>query len=186
VAVCQAQIVRNDANAALKTANELLALSEEHGLPQTRAAALVYLGWAMGQADDAPAGMQRVEQGLTTYSQLGIRTNLCLMMCLSAETYFKAKQYDQALERSNLAIAISSEIGDRWCLPRIHAVRAHLHQIFDEIEEAEERLRSAIEIATQQSSKGLQLHAAIHLAASGATRARCSKRANCWVPYTGG
>jgi hypothetical protein len=63
VAVCQAQIVRNDANAALKTANELLALSEEHGLPQTRAAALVYLGWAMGQADDAPAGMQRVEQG---------------------------------------------------------------------------------------------------------------------------
>jgi hypothetical protein len=51
--VCQAQIVRNDADAVLKTANELLALSEEHGFPQTRAAASVYLGWAMGQADDA-------------------------------------------------------------------------------------------------------------------------------------
>jgi hypothetical protein len=84
--VCQAQIVRNDAHAALKTAHELLALSEEHGLPQTRAAALVYLGWAMGQADDALAGIQRVEQGLTKFNQLGVRTNLCLMMCLSAET----------------------------------------------------------------------------------------------------
>ena len=97
--VCQAQIVRNDADAVLKTANELLALSEEHGFPQTRAAAFVYLGWALGQADDALAGVQRVEQGLTKFNQLGVRTNLCLMMCLSAETYFKAKQYDQAVER---------------------------------------------------------------------------------------
>jgi predicted ATPase len=75
----------------------------------------------------------------------------------------KAKQYDQAMERANLAIATSSEIGDRWCLPRIHAVIAHLHQIFHEIEKAEERPRAAIEIATQQSAKGLQLHAAIQL-----------------------
>ena len=162
--VCQAQIVRNDADAALKTAHELLALSEEHGLPQTRAAALVYLGWAMGQADDALAGIQRVEQGLTKFNQLGVRTNLCLMMCLSAETYFKAKQYDQALERANLAIATSSEIGDRWCLPRIHAVRAHLHNTFRAIEKAEESLLEAIEIATKQSAKGSQLYVAIHLA----------------------
>ena len=122
--VCQAQIVRNDADAALKTAHGLLALSEEHVLPQTRAAALVYLGWAMGQADDTLAGIQRVEQGFTKFNLLGVRTNLCLMMCLSAETYFKAKQYDQAVERANLAIATSSEIGDRWCLPRIHAVES--------------------------------------------------------------
>jgi hypothetical protein len=85
------------------------------------------------------------------------------MMCLSAETCFKAKHYDQAVERSNLAIAISSEIGDRWCLPRIQAVRAPA-SIFDEIENAEDRLLAAIEIATQQSAKGSQLHAAIHLA----------------------
>jgi predicted ATPase len=85
------------------------------------------------------------------------------MMCLSAETCFKAKHYDQAVERSNLAIAISSEIGDRWCLPRIQAVRAPA-SIFDEIENAEDRLLAVIEIATQQSAKGSQLHAAIHLA----------------------
>jgi class 3 adenylate cyclase/predicted ATPase len=162
--VCQAQILRNDADAASKTAHELLALSEEHGLPQTRAAALVYLGWAMAQADDALAGIQSVEQGLTKFNQLGVRTNLCLMMCLSAETYFKAKQYDQAVERANLAITNSSEIGDRWCLPRIHAVKAHLHDTFHAIEKAEGSLLAAIEIATEQSAKGSQLPVVIHLA----------------------
>ena len=85
-------------------------------------------------------------------------------MCLSAETYFKAKQYDQALERANLAIATSSEIGDRWCLPRIHAVRAYLHRTVNAIEEAEASLLAAIEIATEQSAKGSQLPVAIHLA----------------------
>jgi predicted ATPase len=45
--VCQAQVMRNDAGAVIDTATELLRLSEEHGLPQTRAMALVYLGWAI-------------------------------------------------------------------------------------------------------------------------------------------
>jgi predicted ATPase len=125
---------------------------------------LFTLAGRWGQADDALAGVQRVEQGLTKFNQLGVRTNLCLMMCLSAETYLKAKQYDQAQERANLAIATSSEIGDRWCLPRIHAVRAHLHNTFRAIEKAEASLLEAIEIATKQSAKGSQLHVAIHLA----------------------
>jgi class 3 adenylate cyclase len=46
--VCQGQVTRNDPAAAMNTATELLTLSEEHGLSQTRAFALVYLGWAMG------------------------------------------------------------------------------------------------------------------------------------------
>jgi len=41
--VCQAQVARNDATAVMNTATELLSLSEEHGLIQTRAIASVYL-----------------------------------------------------------------------------------------------------------------------------------------------
>ena len=44
--VCQAQVARSDAVAVVNTASELLTLSEDHGLPQTRALALAYLGWA--------------------------------------------------------------------------------------------------------------------------------------------
>nr|WP_240543112.1 AAA family ATPase [Bradyrhizobium canariense] len=48
--VCQAQVARSDAAAVVNTASELLALSEEHGLPQTRATALAYLGWPWAKA----------------------------------------------------------------------------------------------------------------------------------------
>jgi len=162
--VCQAQIVRNDADAVLKTANELLGLSEEHGLPQTCAAALVYLGWATGQTNDVSNGIERIEQGLAKYNQLEVLSNLCLMMSLSAETYFKAKRFDRAMEQANRAVATSVEVGDRWCLPRIHTVRAQLHQTFREIGKAEACLRTAIEIATEQSAKSSQLYASNHLA----------------------
>ena len=68
------------------------------------------------------------------------------------------------MEQANLAIVTSSEIGDRWCLPRIHTIRAQLLQTLCEIDAAEVSLRMAIEIAGAQSAKGAQLHAANSLA----------------------
>jgi predicted ATPase len=162
--VCQAQVARNDAVAVVNTANELLTLSEEHGLPQTRATALVYLGWAIGQIDDASRGVGRLQEGLAMYNRLGVRSNLCLIICLLAETYFMAGQYEKSMEQANLAIATSSEIGDRWCLPRIHTIRARLLQTFREVDAAEASLRMAVDVAAAQSAKGAQLNAANSLA----------------------
>ena len=162
--VCQAQVARGDAAAVAKTANELLALSEEHGLPLTHGTALACLGWANAQTEDVGCGIQRLEEGLAMYSQLGLRTNLCIMICLLAETYLKAGQYEKAVQQANLAIDTSSEIGDRWCLPRIHTIRARLHQTFGDIDAAEASLLMAVEIAAAQSAKGAQLHAANSLA----------------------
>jgi predicted ATPase len=162
--VCQAQIVRSDAAAVVRTASELLTLSEEHGLPQTCATALVHFGWAIAQTDDVSGGIQRLEEGLAKYNRLGVRTNLCLMICLLAETYFTARQYDKAMEQANLAIATSSQIGDRWCLPRIYTIRARLLQTFRKVDEADASLQTALDIAAAQSAKGAQLHAANSLA----------------------
>jgi predicted ATPase len=162
--VCQAQIVRGDAAAAKTTADELLRLSEEHALPQTRAAATAYLGWAIGQTGDVRRGIEPLEEGLAIYDRLGIRTNRCLIICLLAEAHLMAGQYQKALEQAERAIATSSEIGDRWCLPRIHSVRARILQTSGQVEAAEASLRMALDIAAAQSAKGSQLHAAISLA----------------------
>jgi tetratricopeptide (TPR) repeat protein len=162
--VCQAQIARSDAVAVVNTANELLTLSEEHGLPQPRASALAYLGWAIGQTEDVSRGIRRLEEGLAMYNRLGVRLNLCLMICLLGETYFMAGQYEKGMEQANLAIATSSEIGDRWCLPRIHTIRARLLQTFGKVDEAETSMQTALDIAAAQSAKGAQLHAANSLA----------------------
>jgi len=158
--VCQAQVARGDAPAVVNTASELLTLSDEHGLPQTRATALAYLGWAIVQTADVSRGIPLLEEGFATYSRLGVRNNLCLIICLAAETYLAAGQYRRGLEQTELAIAASSEIGDRWCLPRIHMIRGRLLQKLREIDAAEADLRMAIDIAAAQSAKGAQLQGA--------------------------
>jgi hypothetical protein len=89
---------------------------------------------------------------------------LCLTICLLAETYFMAEQYEKGMEQANLAIATSSEIGDRWCLPRIHTIRARLLQTFRQVDAAEASLQLAVDIAAAQSAKGAQLQAVNSLA----------------------
>ena len=76
--VCQAQVTRNDTAAVVDTATELLKLSEEHGLPQTRAMALVYLGWATTKTRSDTQGLRFLEDGLAAYNRLGARNNLTL------------------------------------------------------------------------------------------------------------
>jgi predicted ATPase len=163
--VCQAQVTRNDTATAFDTATELLKLSEEHGLTQARAIALVYLGWAMSQTSEDIQGLRLLEEGLAAYNRLGARNFLGFITCLSAEAYFMHKQHEKGMEQVNLAIAISSEIGDRWCLPRINMIRARiLQETNSSVDTAEASLRTAIEVAQSQSAKGMELRAATSLA----------------------
>ena len=162
--VCQAQVARSDTAAVMNTATELLKLSEEHGLPQTRAIASVYLGWSVGQTRDVAEGIRYLAEGLVAWNRLGSRGHLCLALCLLAETYFTGGQYEKGMEQVNLAIAATSDMGDRWCLPRIHTIQAQLLRALGEIDAAEANLRKAVEIAADQSARGSQLRAANSLA----------------------
>jgi predicted ATPase len=163
--VCQAQVVRNDAAAAMNTATELLTLSEEHGLPQTRATALVYLGWAIGQTKNVAQGVQYLEKGLAAFNQLGLRSNLCLAICLLAETHFTGGRYESSIDQVNRAITTSSELGDRWCLSLIYMTHARLlQQASPNADAAEASLRKALEVAGLQCAKGWELRAATSLA----------------------
>jgi class 3 adenylate cyclase/predicted ATPase len=163
--VCQAQVVRNDAAAAMNTATELLTLSEEHGLPQTRATALVYLGWAIGQTKNVAQGVQYLEKGLAAFNQIGLRSNLCLAICLLAETHLTGGRYESSIDQVNRAITTSSELGDRWCLSLIYMTHARLlQQASPNADAAEASLRKALEVAGLQCAKGWELRAATSLA----------------------
>jgi predicted ATPase len=109
-------------------------------------------------------GIRLLEDGFAMYNRLGVRNNLCLIICLLAETYFMAGQHEKGMEQASVAIATSSEIGDRWCLPRIYTIRGRLLQTLRKIDAAEANLRMAVDIAAAQSAKGAQLHAANSLA----------------------
>jgi len=165
---------------------ELLALSEEHGLLQTRAIALVYLGWAIGQTKDLTQGLRRQEEGLDTINRIGQRNGLCFAICLLAETYFTSGQYEKGMEQANRAFAVSSEIGDRWCLPRIYMIHARLlQQASINAEAAEASLRKALEVAGLQCAKGWELRAATRLARLWCDQGKRDEARNLLAPIYG-
>ena len=125
---------------------------------------MAYLGWAIAHTDDISRGLRCLEEGLALYDQVGLRIHLCLPICLLAEAYLKGEQYEKGMEQANLAIAISSEIGDRWCLPRVHAIRGRLLLTLGQGDAAETSLKMAVDVAATQSAKGVQLHTANALA----------------------
>jgi predicted ATPase len=184
--VCQTQVVRNDAAAVMDTATSLLSLSEEHGLATARANALVFLGWAIGQTKDVIQGVKRLEEGLVAFNRLGLRLNLCFALCLLAETYLTDGRYESGMEQANRALAASSEIGDRWCLPRIYMAQARLfQQASTNAEAAEASLRKALEVASLQCAKGWELRAATSLARLWCDQGKCDDARNLLAPVYG-
>jgi hypothetical protein len=90
---CELRKTLRDAPTLTHTATELLALSEEHGLPQFRATALMFLGWA--QAD--VAGITLLEKELIGWKQMGLKVYLTRNMCLLAESRLLAGRSTEGL-----------------------------------------------------------------------------------------
>jgi class 3 adenylate cyclase/predicted ATPase len=161
-----ANAAAGDSGAALSTAEQLLKLSEEQELPQTRASALVIAGWAMAQADQIQEGLKQLRAGLADWHRMGIRSYLQVFTCLLAESCMRAGRYAEALEYLAQAFAIGEETGERWWEARIHRTRGQvlLHAGPGNRDEATMSFQSSIQIARAQGAKSLELRAAISLA----------------------
>jgi predicted ATPase len=164
--VCGSQAGCGDRAAVMVSATELLELSEEIGHPQSRANALISLGWALGQSGEIAEGIERLNEGLGIYSELGAKLYMTRYLSLAAETYLAAKRYSEGLEHVARALDLASEIGERFYVPRLHQARAELllyaHGTGDEAVEAS--LRQALAAARQQDAKGWELQAATRFA----------------------
>src|SRR5260370_23301651 len=109
--VCGSQAGRGDRAAVMVSATELLELSEEIGHPQSRANALILLGWALGQSGAIAEGIERLNEGLGIYSELGAKLYMTRFLSLAAETYLAAQRYSDGLEHVAQALDLASEIG---------------------------------------------------------------------------
>jgi predicted ATPase len=145
----------------------------------------VYLGWAVGQTKDVAQGVQRLEDGLVAVNRLGLRCYLCLALCLLAETYLTGGRNENGMEQATRALAASSEIGDRWCLPRIYMAYAGLLQASANAKAAEVSLRKALEVASLQCAKGWELRAATSLARLWCDQGKREQASNLLAPVYG-
>jgi class 3 adenylate cyclase/predicted ATPase len=162
--VGESQIARGDATATILTAKELLTLSDEHRLPQPRATALMFLGWAMARTGGVQEGTERLTEGIGLGNQLGTRIFLPRALCLLAETHGLAQRYSEGLEQIAQALAVSEETGETWYLSHLHHLRASLLRAKGKnTDAAETSLRTALDVARAQNARGWELRAATSL-----------------------
>jgi predicted ATPase len=162
---CELRKALGDVPALTLTATELLALSEENGLPQFRVTALMFLGWAQAHSDEPALGTARLQKALVTWRQMGAKFHLSRSMCLLAEGYLSARQNTEGLQQVAESLAIASGTGELWYVAPLHQVRAELLlQAQAPGEAAETDLQTGIQVARQQGARFWELRAATSLA----------------------
>lgn len=162
--VGEAQLARGDIARAAALADELLPLCEEHKLPQPRATALMFKGWALARSGETAAGLAKVEEGLAIWDGLGVRSYLPRALCLLAECQQLCGRHAEADDALNRGLAVAEESGEQWYVARLHALRGELFQVaVGDGREAEAALQAALGVAREQGARLWELCAAMSL-----------------------
>ena len=162
--VCTYHILRYDVEAALAASSETLALCKEHQLAQPKAAGMLYRGWALVQKGEIGEGLTLAQDGLAAWERGGVGAFLQQGRFILAETCSVAGRRDDAIELLETALAHGHQTGERWCEARVHHLRAQIFLGSEQWAEAEECLRTALDIARGQDARSFELRSAISLA----------------------
>ena len=162
---CEARVARLDREGLTGILAELLRLSEEQELPQPRANALIFLGWALAGSGETAEGIAKIEEGLDLLSQMGVKVYLTRSLCLLAEALLAAGRPSEGLTHVAQALDAAAELGDVFYLSRLHQIRADLLlRAGGRIDEAAASLEEALRVARRQQAKAYELRAATSLA----------------------
>jgi predicted ATPase len=159
------EIVRGDVDAARRPAETVVELSREHGLTQFALWGALLNAWARARLGDRETGLAELRQALEASIGQGIKMNLPLYQGLLAE--LEAEQgAEVALARTDAALALARETGERWTDALLHRIRAQilLKRYPTNTAPAEQAFQTAIAVAQQQKAKSFELRAAMNMA----------------------
>ena len=157
---------RSDAEAVRQAAEALVELSGAHGLALYLAYAAVFSSWSRARLGDKEAGVKELRQALAALTGQGVKAVVPLFQGLLAELEADGHGAEEALRRTEQALALADETGE-------HQNDAFLHRIRGEIllkrdpantAPAEEAFLTAIAVAQQQTARSFGLRAALALA----------------------
>ncbi|MGA2895335.1 MAG: adenylate/guanylate cyclase domain-containing protein [Xanthobacteraceae bacterium] len=159
-------LLRGDATAALKSAEQSLEISKEQrfslyvllsGMSRGRALA------ELGRARDARIA---IERHIDEARQKGVGFMLPMMCSWLADVHAESDDYETALSIVEQTLADLNDATGRSWEAELHRQRAHFVLARDaaKVAEAESDLKSAIDVARRQSAKSLELRASTDLA----------------------
>jgi predicted ATPase len=157
--------------ATQERAEEVSALSTEHGFPITLAAGAAHQGWALAEQGREKEGIMRIRQGIDTWRATGSTLFFQpFLLAMLAEVHGKGGLPEEGLTVLDEALAIVDKTGERFWEAELYRLKGEL-TVQAEVQgsrfkvqaEAEKCFRTAIDIARRQSAKSLELRAGMSL-----------------------
>jgi DNA-binding winged helix-turn-helix (wHTH) protein/predicted ATPase len=159
----QASILGDEARLA-RCAQELHALTEEHGYPHWAAHVRIFEGELQLRRGEARAAVTLMRQGLDAYRATG--ATLLHLVSLLDEALEQDGRSGEALGLLEDQIAAVEQTGELWCAAELHRRRGQLllKGTVPDFAGAEVEFLQAMDIARGQSAKLWELRAAVSLA----------------------
>jgi predicted ATPase len=150
--------------AMMLRAEELLAITTEHGFPFWKAMGTLRRGWCLAMVGRATEGIAQMTEGLAAFRSTDTVARLPYWLIRLSEAYGKAQRPLEGLERLTEAIRIIKSTEDSEFEAELYRVRGELLLATEDAGQAEESFCTALEIARRQSAKLWELRAATSLA----------------------
>ena len=160
------EILRDDAEAAGRAAEALVALCREHGLTSYMIWAALPLAWAHAKRADRDANSTEFRQAVADYASGGNRLFLPSYQGLLAEIEAEGGGAEAALAGVDGALTLAAETGEHWFDAALHRIRGEIlvKQSPADPALAEAAFLAAIAVAQQQKARSFGLRAALSLA----------------------
>jgi predicted ATPase len=158
-----------DARGVLDVMGELKPLIDRYGYPHLGAWAGIVNGWADAQTGRAGDGEAAIRQSLGVLDRIGIKLMRPNFLALLAEAIALQGRTDEALSVLDEAAATAERTEERCYLSEIHRLAGEWlatrgHAAPSDVEQAERRLRLAVDIAREQGARAFEQRGAASLA----------------------
>jgi predicted ATPase len=148
----------------LAWADEVLAISGEHGYPLWMGMGEVMRGWSLGALGQAGEGVPLIRKGIATFRSTGCNLTLPFHLSVGAETF---EMYGQPVEASHWladAAKLVETTQERCVEAEMDRLRGTLLLSMAEPAAVEENFQHALVVARRQGAKTFGLRAATSLA----------------------
>jgi tetratricopeptide (TPR) repeat protein len=143
-----------------------VSLATELGNQFRRAIGELYLGWFDSVERDRPEAIEQMQRALTDFRATDSLTMVSFLLSLIAQAQGRFGRYSEALAAIGEALTHVEETGEGIFHAEVHRIKGELllAQNLSAVAQAEESLRTAIDIASRQNARSWQLRATISLA----------------------
>jgi class 3 adenylate cyclase/predicted ATPase len=160
-----------DEHAAQEEAEAAVALSAQHDFVFWILMGTILRGWALTEGEQMGDGIAQMREGLTAFRATGAEIMRPYYLALLAEVYGKVREAKQGLDLLAEAQVAMNNSGERWWEAEIYRLRGELtlkqtdmqNPESESQKEAENCFFQALNAASRQRAKSLELRAALSL-----------------------